>query len=132
MGTATHTPGPWKYEDYGQIVMTGDGQMSVADIRGYGTLMSKFGCEEAVRIMDANGRMIAAAPEVQKRFEAASKRASRRGLMLDEILDQKDRIEQLIEDHPPGTFQHRLAETLLDVLVDYENSLNSITDRKTE
>jgi hypothetical protein len=59
-----HTPGPWKYHDSGSIVMTEDGQMSVADVRGFGRLEKDFGLSLAIKIMDKNGQLIAAAPEM--------------------------------------------------------------------
>ncbi len=58
-----HTPGPWKYHDSGSIVMTADGQMSVADIRGFGRLEKDFGLSAAIKIMDKNGQLIASAGE---------------------------------------------------------------------
>jgi hypothetical protein len=64
MHPIVHTPGPWKYHDAGSIVMTEDGQMSVADIRGFGRLEKDFGLSAALKIMDKNGQLIAAAPEL--------------------------------------------------------------------
>lgn len=63
-----HTPGPWKYYDSGSIVMTADGQMSVADIRGFGRLEKDFGLSAAIaiKIMDKNGQLIAAAPVMKE------------------------------------------------------------------
>lgn len=62
--SVVHTPGPWKYHEGGAIVMTGDGQMSVADIRGFGKLETSLGTSQAIKIMDANGRLIADAPRM--------------------------------------------------------------------
>jgi hypothetical protein len=59
-----HTPGPWKYHEGGAIVMTEDGQMSVADIRGFGKLETSLGTSQAIKVMDANGRLIADAPKM--------------------------------------------------------------------
>lgn len=59
-----HTPGPWKYHSAGVMVMDGDGQTSIADIRGWGTLEKRHGEQKAMQIQDANGRLIAAAPEM--------------------------------------------------------------------
>ena len=61
-----HTPGPWKYHDSGSIVMTADGQMSIADIRGFGRLEKDFGLSAAIKIMDRNGQLIAAAPMMKE------------------------------------------------------------------
>lgn len=58
------TEGPWKYDSGGMTVMSGDGQMSIADIRGFGYLSSRLGTHKAVAIMDANGRAITALPEL--------------------------------------------------------------------
>ena len=66
-----HTPEPWKYHEAGAIVMTEDGQMSIADIRGFGRLEKDFGTSAAIKIMDANGRLIAAAPSLLKEIENA-------------------------------------------------------------
>lgn len=59
-----HTPGPWKYHSAGVMVMDSEGQMSIADIRGWGTLEKQYGEQKAMQIQDANGRLIAAAPEL--------------------------------------------------------------------
>ena len=57
-----HTKGPWLYHESGAMVMTEDGQMTVADIRGFGNLQRQFGTSVAIKIMDKNGRLVAAAP----------------------------------------------------------------------
>lgn len=59
-----HTPGPWKYAPGPTMVFNSDGQMVVAEIRGWGTLKTEHGTSEAVKIQDANGALIAAAPEL--------------------------------------------------------------------
>ncbi len=59
-----HTPGPWKYHSAGVMVLDGDGQTSIADIRGWGRLEKVYGEQKAMEIQDANGRLIAAAPEM--------------------------------------------------------------------
>lgn len=59
-----HTPEPWKYHEAGAIVTTADGQMCVAEIRGLGSLEKEFGTSQAIKIMDANGRLIADAPKM--------------------------------------------------------------------
>ena len=66
-----HTPGPWKYHDSGSIVMTADGQMSIADIRGFGRLEKDFGLSAAIKIMDKNGQLISAAPDLLAACQAA-------------------------------------------------------------
>ena len=63
MSNTSHTPGPWSYENEGQTVYVGDqieGQW-IAQVRGWGWLQ-KLKNGEAVQ--DANGRLIAAAPEL--------------------------------------------------------------------
>lgn len=86
-----HTPGPWNYHDSGSIVMTADGQMSVADIRGFGRLEKDFGLSAAIKIMDKNGKLIAAAPSLL----AACR----------ELLEAMDEYEWSVDDAP--TPQHR-------------------------
>lgn len=61
-----HTVGPWEYHKSAMIVMDESGQMSVCDIRGFGSLQNALGCEGAAEVMDANGRLIAAAPDLLK------------------------------------------------------------------
>lgn len=68
------TEGPWKYDSGGMTVMSGDGQMSIADIRGFGYLSSRLGTHKAVAIMDANGRAITALPELLKACELMKSR----------------------------------------------------------
>jgi hypothetical protein len=46
------------------MVMDSDGQMTIADIRGWGTLTTRLGETVAIDRMDANGRLIALAPEL--------------------------------------------------------------------
>lgn len=91
MHPIVHTPGPWQYHDSGSIVMTADGQMSVADIRGFGRLEKDFGLSAAIKIMDKNGRLIAAAPSLL----AACR----------ELLEAMDEYEWSVDDAP--TPQHR-------------------------
>lgn len=67
----SHTPGPWKYHNAGVMVMDRDGQMSIADVRGWGTLSRLHGEQKALQIQDANGRLIAAAPELLERLTQA-------------------------------------------------------------
>ena len=86
-----HTPGPWKYHESGSIVMSHDGQMSIADIRGYGTLTASMISEVAMAIMDANGRLSAAAPGLL----AACR----------ELIEAMDEYEWSVDDAP--TPQHR-------------------------
>ena len=65
MSNTSHTPGPWSYENEGQTVYVGDqieGQW-IAQVRGWGWLQ-KLKNGEAVQ--DANGRLIAAAPDLLK------------------------------------------------------------------
>ena len=80
-----HTPGPWKYHDSGSIVMTADGQMSVADIRGFGRLEKDFGLSAAIKIMDKNGQLIAAAPS-----------------LLDELRKAVEMLENTVDGDQPA------------------------------
>lgn len=54
-----HSPSPWQYHPSGMMVMTGDGQTTVLDVRGYGPLSTKYGQAKAAEIMDATGRLAA-------------------------------------------------------------------------
>lgn len=63
MTEAKHTPGPWSYENEGQTVYVGnqiEGRW-IAQVRGWGWLQKLKNGEE---VQDANGRLIAAAPEL--------------------------------------------------------------------
>lgn len=63
MTEAKHTPGPWSYENESQTVYVGD-QIEgrwIAQVRGWGWLQKLKNGEE---VQDANGRLIAAAPEL--------------------------------------------------------------------
>jgi 5'-deoxynucleotidase YfbR-like HD superfamily hydrolase len=71
------------------MVMTGDGQMTVADLRGWGTLSAKHGEEKAAEIMDANGRLLAASHEMAE--------------ALRELIDLKDNVKY----SNPGDYQRR-------------------------
>jgi len=64
-----HTPGPWTYESYGAIVMAHGGAMSVADVRGFGRLEKELGTPGALKTMDANGRLMAASPDLLEGLE---------------------------------------------------------------
>jgi hypothetical protein len=68
-----HTPGPWEVDAHGSPVIYGQspkGRMRVADIRGWGHLTGgghgALGLpdDQAIAIQEANGRLIAAAPEL--------------------------------------------------------------------
>lgn len=59
-----HTPGPWKYDEAGAMVLTEDDRMTIADIRGFGSLHVEIGTSDAIKTMDANGRLIAEAPNM--------------------------------------------------------------------
>lgn len=91
-------------------------------IKKYGTTVAESDIRREKWMQHAYEEMLDAAVYMKRIMSDEEAVQTRFGLMLDEILDQKLRIEQLIEDHPPGTFQHRLAETLLDVLAGYEQS----------
>jgi len=55
------TPWPWEYEPHGQMIMTDNGQKMIADIRGWGWIQY---LPEGEKIQDANGYLIAAAPDM--------------------------------------------------------------------
>ena len=62
-----HTPGPWKFDGYGEFILANDkdgNPFPVAEIRGWGRLSTEYGEKEAVKIQIANGCIIAAAPEM--------------------------------------------------------------------
>lgn len=50
--------------------MCRDGQMIIADIRGWGSL-ERLGADVAVATMDANGQLIAAAPDLLAELKSA-------------------------------------------------------------
>jgi hypothetical protein len=69
---AKHTAGPWTLDanPYQATIWgkTAKGDMKIADLRGWGHLVGVGGlnlpAEQAAEIQDANGRLIAAAPEL--------------------------------------------------------------------
>lgn len=66
-----HTPGPWEYEPEGQYVHLPDNHARIiADIRGWGWLQK---LPNGAEIQDANGRLIASAPELKAKVESQSK-----------------------------------------------------------
>ena len=62
-----HISGPWEYfkEDQ-RVIIPGDHSKLIADIRGWGWLQK---LPEGHKIQDANGRLIAAAPELLEALE---------------------------------------------------------------
>ena len=82
MSNTSHTPGPWSYENEGQTVYVGEGQW-IAQVRGWGWLQ-KMKNGEAVQ--DANGRLIAAAPELLEALELLVDNPYREGTESDERL----------------------------------------------
>lgn len=64
----SHTKGPWEVDEDGLAVRALNGQMKVADIRGWGYLTGKgtlgLDHDEATRIQFANGYVMAAAPDM--------------------------------------------------------------------
>lgn len=60
--SVVHTPGPWQYVATDATVRAMDDQMTVCEIKGWGYLTSKSGVANATDEIDANGRLIAAAP----------------------------------------------------------------------
>lgn len=63
MSEHKHTPGPWEYSAAGAQVFANNGQTHVADVRGYGALQYE-GEDVAVARMDADGKLLAASPEM--------------------------------------------------------------------
>lgn len=65
-----HTPGPWDADSEGSFVsLSGDASKMICDIRGWGWLQ-KLGHERAIEIQKANGKLIAAAPDLPELAEA--------------------------------------------------------------
>ena len=60
-----HTKGPWTPDYEGGYIFADNGQMMVAQVRGWGRLQYK-GVEVAIKIQEANARLIAAAPDMLK------------------------------------------------------------------
>lgn len=52
--------GPYVYDEYGQMINNKETGSKVADMRGYGSLINKYGEERASVIQDNTGRMLAA------------------------------------------------------------------------
>lgn len=103
-----HTPGPWgawpvECKHIGGMV---ESQMQIVSdpVNGLVShLATMVDCDGySTETVEANARLICAAPQMQA--------------ALREIADERVRIEQLLEDHSPGTMEHRLAESLLDTL----------------
>lgn len=59
--------------------------MSVADIRGFGRLEKDFGLSAAIKIMDKNGQLIAAAPS-----------------LLDELRKAVEMLENTVDGDQPA------------------------------
>lgn len=65
----SHTPAPWVYCQKWQKVTIADGGQLLADIRGWGWLQK---LPDGEAIQDANGRLIAAAPDLLAELENLS------------------------------------------------------------
>ena len=61
--------GEWNYIASAQMVVVDGGQITVADIRGWGPLSKRHGIEKATEIMDANGRLVADAKVILRRCQ---------------------------------------------------------------
>ena len=62
----SHTPASWIYDQKRTRVVAEDRELLVADIRGWGNLQKR---SDGAEIMDANGYLIAAAPELLAALE---------------------------------------------------------------
>ena len=62
-----HTPAPWIYDQKRTRVVAEDRELLVADIRGWGNLQKR---SDGAEIMDANGYLIAAAPDLLAELES--------------------------------------------------------------
>lgn len=69
MSKVNHTPAPWEYHKEDQRVhVNGDYSKMIADIRGWGWLQK---LPDGDKIQDANGRLIAASPDMLEALEKA-------------------------------------------------------------
>lgn len=59
---AEHTNGPWEF-DGDSYITTDNGQKMIAQVRGWGWLQY-LGEEKAIAIQEANGHLLAAAPDL--------------------------------------------------------------------
>lgn len=59
--TLKHTPAPWVYDQKRTNVLAEGQELLVANVRGWGNLQKR---SDGAEIMDANGRLIAASPEL--------------------------------------------------------------------
>lgn len=60
------TQGPWEVDNEDLYILAKDerGTFPVAEMRGLGHMSIKYGQDKAVQILNANARLVAAAPEL--------------------------------------------------------------------
>lgn len=113
---SNHTPGPWEFDGISYIWsdMT-EGKM-IAQVRGWGWLQKK-GEEAGIAEQEANGRILAAAPEMYDELEVATKRPK-------EALDMMER-EGFVFDNLDDRWQ-KLAFTLYTTIVDASGKAEAV------
>lgn len=95
-GLRGYTPGPWSAKDW-RVCHSVDGDIGV---------ICDTANNKATRTAEnmANAKLIAAAPELLAVVEL--------------VREEVPRLEQMLETHQMGTVEYRLAERLLDALVE--------------
>lgn len=71
MSETKFTPGPWECdEDACFICQNGDVLKIVGQVRGWGWLSKKYGDKKAFEIQKANGKLLAAAPDLLEALQS--------------------------------------------------------------
>lgn len=100
--TLKHTPAPWVYDQKRTNVLAEGRELLVANIRGWGNLQKR---SDGAEIMDANGRLIAAAPELfAELVEARIYINLNCGLNASAILSRIDNViaKAVLPEHTPN------------------------------